>query len=173
MPIKPFDLQFPAAQLQHYADAYSYNRNPAAAIAAGEAAQDGGYSRDGLLDVVKWKAARRQDLITSTDAVIRATTADAFETNDEVERMEKLTELPGIGVPQASALLLFALGEDFPILDVNALEALGHRGRGQYPASFWVRYLNHVRALAAANGMTPRQVDKALWEFRKQQKANC
>jgi hypothetical protein len=173
MPTKPFNLQFPAADLQKYADEYSYPREPADAIAAGQkAADDGRYTRDGVLAVVNWKSARTKDRIT-TDAVIRAATADAFATDDETARMEALTTLPGVGVPVASALLLFACGESYPILDVNALASLGHKRRGVYPTEFWVRYLTFVRHLAAENGMSARTVEKALWENDKQRKASC
>lgn len=174
MPVKPFVLQFPATQLQKYADEFSYKRDPAGAIAAGHAAaQDGRYTRDGVLAVVNWKAARSKSLIGSSDDEIKAATATALTAQGEAGRMEALTAIPGVGAPVGSALLLFACGDTYPILDVNALASLDHKGRGRYPTEFWLRYLGFVRQLAAENHMSAREVEKALWEYEKQRKANC
>jgi hypothetical protein len=58
----------------------------------------------------------------------------------------------------------FARPADYPILDVRALESLGHKGRSVYPVSFWLRYLDACRDLAARHGVTVRRLDKALWQ---------
>ena len=55
----------------------------------------------------------------------------------------------------------------YAILDRYAVESLGHRRRGQYPPTFWVRYLGWPRAAADAAGLTAREIDKALWEHGK------
>jgi hypothetical protein len=174
VPLKPFVLQFPAADLRRYADEFSYNRSPANAIATGQAAaQAGRYTRDGVIAVVDWKSPRTKGRITAADGEIQAATANALSADNEQTRMETLTALPGVGVPVASALLLFALGETYPILDVNALASLGHKRRGINPTEFWLRYLAFVRQLAEQNGITARAVEKALWEYEKQRKAQC
>jgi hypothetical protein len=82
--------------------------------------------------------------------------------------MDALVALEGVGVPTASALLFFAFPNDYPILDVRALESLGVRGRTQYPVSFWLDYLGACRGLARRHGVHLRTLDKALWQYSKE-----
>ena len=87
----------------------------------------------------------------------------------EQARMEALTSLQGVGVPTGSTLLYFAFPEDYPILDVRALNALGHKSRSVYPVGFWLAYLEACRELALEHGVSLRALDKALWQWSKEQ----
>ena len=71
-------------------------------------------------------------------------------------------------MPTASTLLYFAFPDDYPILDVRALESLGVRPRSTYPVSFWLEYLDACRKLARRAGVTLRTLDKALWQYSKE-----
>jgi hypothetical protein len=82
--------------------------------------------------------------------------------------MEALLELAGVGVPTASTLLYFVFPEDYPILDIRALESLGVRPRSAYPVGFWLDYLAACRALAGRYGVELRTLDKALWQHSKE-----
>jgi hypothetical protein len=82
--------------------------------------------------------------------------------------MTALLDLDGVGVPTASVLLYFAFPNDYPILDVRALESLGVRPRSQYPVSFWLQYLAACRELARRCGVSIRTLDKALWQHSKE-----
>ena len=82
--------------------------------------------------------------------------------------MEALLELAGVGVPTASTLLFFAFPDDYPILDVRALESLGVRPRSQYRISFWLDYLGVCRELASRHSVGIRTLDKALWQHSKE-----
>ena len=53
-------------------------------------------------------------------------------------------------MPTASTLLYFAFPDDYPILDVRALESLGVKPRSQYPVSFWLEYLDGLPRVRAA-----------------------
>ena len=55
-------------------------------------------------------------------------------------------------MPTASTLLYFAFPDDYPILDVRALESLGVKPRSQYPVSFWLGYLAACRQIARDAG---------------------
>jgi hypothetical protein len=51
--------------------------------------------------------------------------------------------------------LYFAFPDDYPILDVRALESLGHKtSRTVYPTDFWVEYL--LARLPADRGRSGR-----------------
>jgi transposase len=85
--------------------------------------------------------------------------------------MSALLGLSGVGVPTASALLMFAFPDDYPILDVRALESLGVKPRTQYPIGFWLAYLECCRELANRHGVHIRTLDKALWQHSKERSA--
>ena len=73
-----------------------------------------------------------------------------------------------MGVPTGSTLLHFASRDGYPILDVRALEALGVKGQSTYSVTFWLRYLEACRSLAAEHGVSRRTVDKALGQYSKE-----
>jgi hypothetical protein len=98
--------------------------------------------------------------------VVKAT-RQALGAADEAARMRALLELEGVGVPTASTLLYVAFPEDYPILDVRALESLGVKPRSQYPVSFWLQYLAACRELASSCDVSIRTLDKALWQYSK------
>lgn len=98
-------------------------------------------------------------------------TGDALTAVDEATRVSALLGLDGVGVPTASTLLYFAFPDDYPILDVRALESLGVKPRSQYPVSFWLAYLGFCRELALRCGVSIRTLDKALWQHSKDRAA--
>ena len=73
-----------------------------------------------------------------------------------------------MGAPTASTLLFFAFPDDYPILDVRALESLGAKPRSQYPITFWLDYLGVCRELASRHGVGVGTLDKALWQHSKE-----
>jgi hypothetical protein len=71
-------------------------------------------------------------------------------------------------VPTASTLLYTAFPDDYPILDVRALQSVGVKPRSSYPVSFWLEYLEACRVLARRSGVSIRTLDKALWQHSKE-----
>jgi len=96
-------------------------------------------------------------------------TGRALAAIDEASRIAALLELEGVGVPTASTLLYFAFPDDYPILDVRALESFGVKPRSTYPVSFWLEYLEACRELSRRAGVSIRTLDKALWQHSKEQ----
>ena len=170
---KPFVLVFDSRELEALGLAYSYSRDASAAMIAGaDARSNGRYTREGALAVIRWKSPRRLGRFTASDAEVQSVTARAFGVVDEAGRMGTLTSLSGVEVPVGSALLTYAFGDSYPILDRYAVLSLGHRPRGRYPTSFWIRYLNWTRSTADACGLTARDVDKALWEHGRDRRTS-
>ena len=165
-----FELQFPPARIREFARRFSYKDDDARCLAAGAAARlRGHYTRDEFLMVCGWKTARSRPKVAANGAqAIAAATGSTFAVDDERARMDALLALAGVGVPTASALLFFAFPDDYPILDVRALESLGVKGRTQYPVSFWLHYLEACRGLARRHGVDLRTLDKALWQHSKE-----
>jgi hypothetical protein len=165
-----FEPQFPPSLIEELAERFGY-MDDSKLLAAGRAARERGcYRRAEFLAVCRWKSARSTPRVASnSDRAIASATRLALSTSsDERTRMEALTSLAGVGVPTASTLLYFAFPDDYPILDVRALESLGRRGRSVYPVSFWLEYLQACRSLARAHGVSIRTLDKALWQHSKE-----
>jgi hypothetical protein len=101
-------------------------------------------------------------------ATVAAATGRALAAEDEATRFAALLELEGVGAPTASTLLYFAFPDDYPILDVRALESLGVKSRSTYPMGFWLAYLEACRTLARRSGVSLRTMDKALWQHSKE-----
>jgi hypothetical protein len=119
--------------------------------------------------VCSWKTVRsRPKVAANTEAAVVDATGRALAAVDEETRIAALLELEGVGVPTASTLLYFAFPDDYPILDVRALESLGVKPRSTYPVSFWLDYLEACRRLARDAGVSIRTLDKALWQHSKE-----
>ena len=96
-------------------------------LAVGAAARTRGYyTREEFVEVCTWKTVRsRPKVAANTEAAIVDATGRALAADDEATRIGALLELEGVGVPTASTLLYFAFPDDYPILDIRALESLG------------------------------------------------
>jgi hypothetical protein len=170
-PVAEFALQFPAEQVRPLAERFSYSKDDAACLDAGETARArGSYTRDELILIADWKTSRSRSKVAKNSPLdVEKATARALATNDERLRMEGLCSLSGVEVPTASALLYFAFPDAYPILDVRALESLGYSSsRTTYSVDFWLRYLIACRELAARLGVEIRTLDKALWQASKE-----
>jgi hypothetical protein len=167
-----FNLQFPACEIEALASRFGYPDN-ARLLAVGAAARARGhYTREEFIAVCAWKTARsRSKVAANTEGVVVNATRQALAAADEPTRMNALLGLEGVGVPTASTLLYFAFPDDYPILDVRALESLGVKPRSQYPVSFWLQYLDACRELARRCAVSIRTLDKALWQHSKEQAA--
>ena len=120
-----------------------------------------------------WKTVRsRPRLAANTEAAIVDATGRSLSAGDEATRIAALLELEGVGVPTASTLLYFAFPDDYPILDIRALQSLGVKPRSTYPVSFWLEYLGACRELARRAGVSLRTLDKALWQYSKELSAS-
>jgi hypothetical protein len=164
-----FRLQFPAEEIESLASRFGY-ADESRLLAFGVAARARGYyMRDEFIDVCSWKTARSRPRVASnTDAAVTDATGRALAASSEAVRVSALLELSGVGMPTASVLLYFAFPDDYPILDVRALESLGVKPRSQYPVGFWVEYLRACRELARRSGVSIRTLDKALWQYSKE-----
>ena len=139
-------------------------------LALGAAARARGhYTRAEFIEVCGWKTVRSRPRVAANSArAVVAATRRALRTDEEAARISALLELEGVGVPTASTLLYFVFPDDYPILDVRALESLGVKSRSVYPVSFWLAYLSACRGLAARAGVGIRTLDKALWQHSKE-----
>ena len=171
-PLPSFELQFPIEEIPALAARFpAMDERPG--LALGVAARSRGhYTRSEFISVCGWKTARsRPKVAANSEAAVVDATGRAMRIGDEAARIAALLELEGVGVPTASTLLYFAFPDDYPILDVRALESLGTRPRSVYPISFWLAYLGACRTLSRRAGVSLRTLDKALWQHSKERSA--
>lgn len=164
-----FELQFPIEHVPVLAARFpAMDETPGLALGAAVRAR-GHYTRAEFIEVCGWKTVRsRPKVAANSEPAVVDATGRALSAADEATRISALLELAGVGVPTASTLLYFVFPDDYPILDVRALESLGVKPRSVYPVGFWLAYLSACRALARRAGVTIRTLDKALWQHSKE-----
>lgn len=109
---------------------------------------------------------------------IEEITREAFKLADQdkvEEAIRLLNKLPRVKTRVASAILTFYDPKKFGVLDVNAWRALYKEEKEDFEPEDYRKYLGGIRKKARECGMTPRQVDLALWKigqksFRKKVK---
>ena len=169
-----FELQFPASEIEALASRFGYQDDSRLLTVGAAARARSYYTRREFIDVCVWKTPRSRPRVAANSRhAVMSRTAQALAATDESDRITSLLELQGVGVPTASTLLYFAFPDDYPILDVRALESLGVRARSVYPVSFWLEYLSTCRELARRHGISLRMLDKALWQHSKERAAQA
>jgi len=168
-PLPNFELQFPIEQVPALAGRFPIMDDaPGLALGAAVLAR-GHYTRAEFIEVCGWKTVRsRPKVAANSEAAVVEATGRALSAVEESTRISALLELAGVGVPTASTLLYFVFPDDYPILDVRALESLGVKSRSVYPVGFWLAYLTACRTLARQAGVTIRTLDKALWQHSRE-----
>ena len=119
------------------------------------------FSAKNLENIVHWKSPRVVHHIGKNNPEkIETALQKAIDLSTSVqEAVSALSELCGVGVPMASAILTAIFPDRYTIIDFRALEALGHRA---VEVEFYEEYLNRCQGLAsdlARNGMIHRQTD--------------
>lgn len=127
-------------------------------------------TRCDLEDMAKWKSPRIVPSIRRNDEDdVREITSICFAARGERVRIDVLTVLYGVGYPMASVLLHFFHKEPYPLLDFRALAALGVEEPSSYSFDFWIEYVEVCRRLSVRTGLDMRALDKALWQWSKEQ----
>jgi hypothetical protein len=181
-----FQLQPAETELQQLAELYWKNTDKrekeleSAAFEAGEAIRNGDYSLANVEAIVRWKSERVVHyLIANSNEKIKRVLAVAASPEATTEAAVKaLLELHGVDIPMASAILTAIFPERYTVLDLRALEALGH---ARHDVKFYEEYLDFCRRLAESHIVEPqndlpaptrlRALDRALLEWSMSRQA--
>jgi hypothetical protein len=126
-------------------------------------------TKSDLLDICLWKTPRPMKYYKdNSEEFIEDVSRIGFSTINEQLRIEIFTLLHGIGWPVASAILHVGHRDLYPILDRRALWSLRASVPVKYDFRFWQSYTEFCRKVANQCGVTMRYLDRALWEFSKQ-----
>ena len=116
----------------------------------------------------RWKSARPLARIRSnTPAEVEEITRWAFASSIERVRIEALLLLNGVSWPMASAILHWFHHDPYPVIDVRALWSLGRSVPSSYTFPFWWQYVVTCRKLSIRFRMPMRAIDRALWQYSK------
>ena len=131
--------------------------------------EDKGYlTKCELMEMGGWKDrfARSNIKNGSSSEHIEAVTCDAFRLGDDWEKLEKLTDIVGVGESIASVILHLYDQERYPILDRHALWSLTiDHTKVEYDEPFWKKYVNFCQAKVNCHGVCMRTLDRALYKF--------
>jgi hypothetical protein len=164
-----FQLQFAPAQIRELAARYRY-QDDCEALEAGARITAGEYSRTNLEVIFRWKTGGRgiSRLARNTEAEIEDTLRLAVGAQTERAAMAVLCGLCGVGVPVASAVLTAINPLLYTIIDFRALESLGINNYYE-TIDFYLEYLEQCRELALRHAVPLRELDRALWQWSKEQ----
>lgn len=161
-----FQLQFAPSQIRELSGRYSYRLEDEEAMASGKRIAQGEYTRRNLQTIFEWKTGGRgkSRLQVNTDEEIEDALRSAVEAKAERTAVSVLIGLYGVEIPVASAVLTAIAPERYTIIDYRALEALGE-SQTWHTIDSYLAYLVFCRKLAFENGVTLRELDRALWQW--------
>ena len=126
-------------------------------------------TKDDLRILGEWKSPRiRSRLARNSDEDVRAATQFALESSSIKLAVYVPQALVGVGMPVASTILHWFHRDPFPILDFRALWSLGFDTLPAYSLDFWEDYVASIRDLQESWGFDVRTIDRALWQFSKE-----
>lgn len=127
--------------------------------------------RNHLIELGRWKSPRvikqYQDKI-NTDERIKEITSFALASEDEYIRIMFPQVLKGVSWGVASVILHFAYPTKYMIIDFRAVWSLGLEEPKQYSFDYWMEYTDYVRRLSKSLNVSLRTLDKALWQYSKE-----
>ena len=104
--------------------------------------------------------------------LVEAATRAALESRREDVKIGVLRLLRGVSWPTATVILHFCDKRPYPILDVRALWSLGYPQPPPYTLEFWLAYTKFTRELALRTGHSMRIVDRALWQYSRENQSS-
>jgi len=163
-------LRFNLNDIKAIADRYEYPISENDLLQLRSQVLKCGYlSKDELMKVAYWKAPRSAGHAGKNDEeYVREVSAFAFTAESERARIESLTLLDGVSWPTASVILHLFHADPYPILDFRALWSVSIDVPAQYFFDFWWPYVIFCRKISKATGVSMRTLDRALWQYSKE-----
>ena len=130
--------------------------------------EDKGYlTKTELMEMGDWKRHTLPSLIVDNPVGhVEKITSEAFRPGDDWEKLEKLTDIVGVGESVGSVILHLYGDGDYPILDKHALRSIGiDNKKVDYDEPFWRKYVKFCREKAKCHGVCMRTLDRALYKF--------
>lgn len=143
-----------------------------------------------LQKISQWKLqGKRNDsnIKQNETSMVERQSRIALQALDDMDAIESLTRLSGVGVPLASTVLTVAKPTEYAIIDYRAFRGLAaakpkiatpeeYAPYAEFleyfrtyltKAEAYEYYMNHVREIAEETAFSVREIDMALWAFDK------
>ncbi|HEX4825090.1 MAG TPA: hypothetical protein VFV19_12350 [Candidatus Polarisedimenticolaceae bacterium] len=164
-----FRLRFAPSQLKALAARFPALADDPVLAIAGRARARGYLTKREFMALGDWKTPRsRPRRAGNTAAVVHEATRLALGATSVELKIGILRTLEGVEWPTASVILHLCDRAPFPILDVRALWSAGLHGTPRYTTALWVEYVTFTRGLARRARVSMRDVDRALWQYSKE-----
>lgn len=163
-------LQFKPDQIQELASRYDYRVSESDLLNLKKTIFSRGYlTKQELKTVAYWKAPRSSaNAAKNPEGYVEEVSGFALETPSERARIESLTILDGVRWPTASVILHFFHRDPYPIMDFRTLWSVSLDVPAKYTFGFWWAYVDFCRGVAERSGVDMRTLDKALWQYSKE-----
>ena len=135
----------------------------------------GHLTRAELEAVCYWKSPRAiRHIRANTSREVRAATRVALESKSEQRRLDALTELRGVSVPMASALLMLLNPRRYGVIDIRVwqlLHELGTVTKNAKGVNFtfknWYQFLVIIRHFSRKLGVKARDIERTLFNAHR------
>lgn len=121
--------------------------------------------------ICMWKSARQKNKYLRNTKSIENITREAFNINNERDKILTLCKLEGVGIPTASSILTIAFPDKYGVIDIRCMEILHEMNLLKsinISINNWLNYLRIIRELAHDNNVTPREIDMALFALHRE-----
>lgn len=165
-----FKLRLSQSEIPHIAARYSYPNEDRIVNQLGPESRKHGYlDKAAFLELCYWKTRRTQKRCAeNSEEFIQATSRIALSTPCEELRIKILLVLNGVSWSTASVILHFGYDNRYPILDYRALWSVGIKMPPSYNFELWDAYAKFFRDQSHRYGVSPRILDRALWQYSKE-----
>jgi hypothetical protein len=170
-------LSLTAEEIRGLANRYMEEQlDESSVLAAGKDAASRGHLIKSEFDAItRWKSPRpKVHYDKNLEADIICVSRCAFGAEDPVRKVVKLTELQGVRVRAATAILHICFPDRFPLLDFRALQSLGVRPEESATwddlkwLQIWPSYIDCCLRIHAETDIDLRTLDRALWQYSKE-----
>ncbi len=169
-----FRLPFRRSSIARWAARFPGDGDGRVEAIGADARRQGFLTREQFLALAEWKTPRsRPRCERNRKEFVEAATLAAFHSKSERFKVEALRLLGGVDWPTASVILHFCDEMPYPILDVRVLWSLGFRKPPAYNCDFWIAYVEFMRKVAGAAGVSMRTLDRALWQYSKEKQGGA
>ena len=129
-----------------------------------------------LAAICKWKSPRAiHHIEANPPAKIKTITRKALSTRSERKKIEYLTQLQGVSLPMASAILTLIDPKRYGVIDIRvwqllfAINAVKKNPKGVgFTFKNWYQYLCKLRYHAKKLGVSVRTVERTLFHYHKE-----
>lgn len=138
-------------------------KSETAALESGRRIVAGDYSLENLRPIIAWKASRALGHVgQNTAGELEEALSLVVKGVSDRASIAILMGLSGVRAPMASAILTAIAPERFTVID--KLAPLEQR-RWDLTPDFYIAYLKFCRATADKQGLSLRDLDRALWQY--------